>query len=374
MGFMDSGDPLTRYVPGDFFFATGRHTVFGSGARRAFTGTDAVVLSEAVSEALAEVPGGLAVGVLPFDTGSAPGHLTLPEISRVTGPVRVDTRQTIPAPVAVRAVPEPVRHVEAVERAVRELGERGMRKVVLARALDLDFDTDISPRAILHNLVADGAGGFIFAASLPNGRTLTGASPELLLSRTGRRVVSHPHAGSAPRSADPVTDRDNGERLARSRKDQIEHAVLTEAIVETLRPFCRHLDVPSAPSLVSTPTMWHLGTVVTGELADRDITALRLAAALHPTPAICGSPTERARALVDELEPFDRGYYAGAVGWTDANGDGEWAVSIRCAEAGPRSLRLYAGGGIVPESDPKSEFDETSAKFRTLLNAMGLDL
>lgn len=374
MGGMDSGEPLARYIPGDFFFATDRHTVLGSGARRTFTGTDTVALSEAVSQALTEAPGGLAVGVLPFDTGSAPSHLTLPEIARVTGPARSGARQAVPAPVAVRAVPEPARHVEAVERAVRKLGEWGMRKVVLARALELDFDTDVSPRAILHNLVADGAGGYIFAATLPNGRTLTGASPELLLSRTGGHVVSHPHAGSAPRSADPVSDRDNAERLARSRKDQIEHAVLTEAVVETLRPFCRHLDVPSAPSLVSTPTMWHLGTVVTGELADRDITALRLAAALHPTPAICGSPTEQARDLVGELEPFDRGYYAGAVGWTDANGDGEWAVSIRCAEVGPRLLRLYAGGGIVPESDPKAELEETSAKFRTLLNAMGLEL
>ncbi|HKS45240.1 MAG TPA: isochorismate synthase [Amycolatopsis sp.] len=371
---MDAGELLARYVPGDFFFTTQRHTIVGSGSRHTFTGTDAVTLSEAVAAALAEDPRGLAVGVLPFETHSVPGHVVLPETSRISGPVRVGSRKTIAPPAEVRAVPEPVRHVEAVARAVKALGERGMRKVVLARALDLDFDSDVSPQAVLHNLISDGAGGYIFAAGLPNGRTLTGASPELLLSRTGTRVVSHPHAGSAPRSGDPVTDRENAESLASSRKDHVEHAVLTEAIVETLRPFCRRLDVPRSPSLVSTPTMWHLGTVVSGDLIDRDVTALRLAAALHPTPAICGSPTEEARRLVAELEPFDRGYYAGTVGWMDARGDGEWAVSIRCAEAGQRSLRLYAGGGIVPASDPKAELDETSAKFQTLLRAMGLEL
>jgi len=103
-------------------------------------------------------------------------------------------------------------------------------------------------------------------------------------------------------------------------------------------------------------------------------TALRLAAALHPTPAICGTPTDAARSLVGELEPFDRAYYAGAVGWVDADGDGEWAVAIRCAEVADTSMRLYAGGGIVPASDPQAELDETSAKFQILLRAIGLDL
>jgi isochorismate synthase len=371
---MDAGQLLAEYAPGSFFFTTDERTIAGSGSRRVFRGTDVVGLSEQVSAELSETPGGLAVGLFPFDTEGVPAHIVMPETTRIAGPARAGARRPVAAPVAVRAVPEPVRHAEAVARAVKALGERGMRKVVLARALDLEFDEDISARAILHNLVSDGAGSYIFAAGLPEGRTFFGASPELLVSRSGGRVLSHPHAGSAPRSADPLSDRENAERLASSRKDHVEHAVLTEAVVEALRPFCRRLDVPRTPSLVSTPTMWHLGSVVTGELADRDVTALRLAAALHPTPAICGSPTGAARALVGELEPFDRGYYAGTVGWMDAAGDGEWAVSIRCAEAGPRSLRLYAGGGIVPASDPKAELDETSAKFRTLLSAMGLEL
>jgi len=374
---VDAAESLEEYVPGDFWFATARHTIFGSGSRLTFTDTDVSALSDAVPAALAGSPGSLAVGVLPFDTTAAPGHLVVPGAVHVAGPAHPAVadlpRLPIEAPSAVRAVPEPVGHVEAVARAVRALRERGLRKVVLARALDLEFADDVPARAVLHNLVKDNPHGYTFAAGLPGGRSLIGATPELLLSRSGRRVVSHPHAGSAPRSADPVTDRDNAERLAASRKDHVEHAVLTEAIVETLRPFCRRLTVPGSPSLVSTPTMWHLSTMVTGELTDPGITALHLAGALHPTPAICGSPTKPARRLVGELEPFDRGYYAGTVGWVDERGDGEWAVSIRCAEVSGASMRLYAGGGIVPASDPKAELDETSAKFRTLLRAMGLD-
>nr|WP_236796641.1 isochorismate synthase [Amycolatopsis sp. GM8] len=371
---MDADGLLEDYTPGDFYFGTSRRTILGSGPQRTFTDADVVALSEHVSAELATGSGSLAVGVLPFDTTDTPGHIVVPETVRVAGPARPVERKTVGAPSAVRAVPEPVRHVEAVARAIKILRDGGLRKVVLARALDLEFDFEVPARAILNNLAKDKAGAYTYAAGLPSGRTLIGATPELLLSRVGGQVISHPHAGSMPRSADPVTDRENADALAASRKDHIEHAVLTEAIVETMRPFCRSLDVPREPSLVSTPTMWHLGTVVTGELADRDVTALRLAAALHPTPAICGTPTEAARQLVGELEPFDRGYYAGAVGWMNAEGDGEWAVSIRCAEVDSRSLRLYAGGGIVPASDPKAELDETSAKFQTFLRAMGLEL
>jgi isochorismate synthase len=260
-----------------------------------------------------------------------------------------------------------------VRAAVAALEERDLRKVVLARALDLEFADPVPAERIVRNLAVGNPRHFTYAAELPGGRTLVGATPELLLRRTGLTVFSSPHAGSMPRSADPATDRANGEALRTSRKDQLEHAVVIDYVVEALRPFCRTLAVPVEPELVTTPAIWHLRTPITGELADPDVTALDLAAALHPTPAICGTPTEGARDLVNELEPFDRDYYAGAVGWVDAAGDGEWAVAIRCAEIASTSMRLYAGGGIVPASDPQAELDETTAKFRTLLTAMGLE-
>jgi isochorismate synthase len=373
---------LETYRRGDFYFGTAQRTLLASGVAEAVTETDVARLESRVAEALSTAAVPVAVGVLPFDTGPStrtPGHLVLPAAARFAAAahphVATLSRKDIGGvPSSVRPVPPPAAHVATVARAISALTERDLRKVVLARALDLDFDLPVSPEAILHNLVKDNPRGYTFAADLPGGRTLVGATPELLLSRSGGRVVSYPHAGSAPRSLDPVTDVENGKALLASKKDHLEHAVLTEAVVETLRPFCRKLDAPTVPDLVSTPTMWHLGTTITGELADPDVSVLRLAAALHPTPAVCGTPTAVARDLVGELEPFDRGYYAGAVGWVDTSGDGEWAVAIRCAEVAARSLRLYAGGGILPASDPEAELAETSAKFQTLLRAMGLDL
>lgn len=119
--------------------------------------------------------------------------------------------------------------------------------------------------------------------------------------------------------------------------------------------------------------MWHLSTRVVGELKDSSTSSLQLATALHPTPAICGTPTDLARASIRALEPFDREFYTGMVGWMDAAGDGEWVVTIRCAEVEGRLLRLFAGAGIVPESIPDEELAETSAKFQTMLRAMGMD-
>ncbi|HEV7975236.1 isochorismate synthase [Amycolatopsis sp.] len=366
------------YTRGDFFFANAKHTILGQGVSEALTELDPVRLAESVTKALAGSAVPVAVGVLPFDTSPGtrtPGHLIIPRILHRTGPVlEAMPREVLAAPLSTRSVPSPERHLLAVADAVAALADRRMRKVVLARALDVDFADAVRPEQIVRNLAKDNPRDYTYAAALPDSRTIVGATPELLLARRGLQVISHPHAGTMPRSADPVADRANGEALLRSKKDHIEHAAVTEALVETLRPFCRSLDVPDEPDLVSTPAVWHLGTTITGELIDRDITALRLAAALHPTPAICGTPTDEARALVSELEPFDRGYYAGAVGWVDADGDGEWAVAIRCAEVADTSMRLYAGGGIVPESDPQAELDETSAKFQTLLRAMGLDL
>jgi len=368
-------DLAARYQRGDFLFTTAERALLAQGTLRTVTETDPRRLASVIPGVLAETGAPLAVGVLPFDTGpdtKVPGHLVVPRTVHRSEGAPALPREVLPAPVRVRAVPSPAQHMAAVSAAVDALASRDLRKAVLARALDLEFAAPVSAESIVRNLAVGNPRHFTYAAELPGGRSLVGATPELLLRRTGRTVFSSPHAGSMPRSADPATDRANGEALRTSRKDQVEHAVVIDYLVEALRPFCRTLAVPAEPELVTTPAIWHLRTPITGELADPDITALDLAAALHPTPAICGTPTEGARELVQELEPFDRDYYAGAVGWVDASGDGEWAVAIRCAEIASTSMRLYAGGGIVPASDPQAELDETTAKFRTLLSAMGL--
>ncbi|NUP81508.1 MAG: isochorismate synthase, partial [Nonomuraea sp.] len=174
------------------------------------------------------------------------------------------------------------------------------------------------------------------------------------------------------RSADPAEDRRRAAALAASAKDLREHRLVVADVADALAPYCAGLRVPATPELTSTEAMWHLSTRITGTLRDPDVRALTLAAALHPTPAVCGTPEPGARRVIEALEPFDRGFYAGLAGWTDAAGDGEWAVAIRCAEVAEHTLRLYAGAGIVTGSDPDAELAETSAKFRTMLRALGV--
>lgn len=371
---------LAEYRSGDFLFATPERTILASGVARELHGADLAMLDEALAGELADSAMPIAAGVLPFDARpSVPARLVLPRELRVTGPAHRPISK-LPArpvglPARLLAVPEHARHVASVRRALTAMTAGDLRKVVLARALDITFDDDVDPGSVLHNLIAENPEGFTFAAGLPGRqRTLVGSSPELLVRRSGNSVVAHPHAGTAPRSADPVIDEQNAKALLASAKDQTEHALVIEAVVDALRPFCRKLDVPPQPSLTSTPAVWHLGTEITGELRDLDVTAFRLACALHPTPAVCGTPTAAARQVATELEPFDRDYYAGALGWVDAAGDGEWAVAIRCAQVEGNIMRLYAGGGIVPASDPQAELEETTAKFATLLRAMGIDL
>jgi isochorismate synthase len=160
--------------------------------------------------------------------------------------------------------------------------------------------------------------------------------------------------------------------LAASAKDQREHAFVVDAMATALAPLCSDLDVPATPGLTQTPNMWHLGTRIVGSVREPATTALDLAVALHPTPAVCGTPTADAREFILTNEG-DRGFYAGAVGWCDSAGDGEWMVGIRCAElsADGRTIRASAGGGIVSDSDPQLELAETSAKLRTILSALG---
>jgi len=371
-----ASDLAASYERGDFLLATASSGVLAQGVLRTITDTDPRRLAATVSAVLAETGAPLAVGILPFDTGpetKVPGHLVVPQTVRRSSGSAPLAREVLAKPSRVREVPAPAQHMANVAAAVAALAERDLRKAVLARALDVEFASPLQAEQIVRNLAVGNPRHLAYAAELPGGRTLVGATPELLLRKSGGSVFSCPHAGSMPRSSDPAVDRANGEALMASAKDQVEHAVVVDYVFETLRPFCSSLDVPAGPELVSTPAIWHLRTPITGELADPSVTALDLAAALHPTPAICGTPTEEARELVKDLEPFDRDYYAGAVGWVDAAGDGEWAVAIRCAEVAETSMRLYAGGGIVPASDPQAELDETTAKFRTLLVAMGLE-
>ncbi|HEX9123424.1 MAG TPA: chorismate-binding protein, partial [Actinomycetota bacterium] len=153
-------------------------------------------------------------------------------------------------------------------------------------------------------------------------------------------------------------------------KEREEHAVVVEAVSQTLSLFCEDLRHPREPELLGTANVWHLSTPFRGRLRPSVESVLELVSALHPTPAVCGTPRDAARKALVDLEPFDRGLYAGPVGWIDANGDGEWAIALRCAEVGEGTARLFAGAGIVADSVPEMELDETERKFRALLDSL----
>ncbi|WP_260190402.1 isochorismate synthase [Actinophytocola gossypii] len=367
---------IADYRPGSFLLTSPRRSLLATGTQAVVSEPDPDELAARVTKALVDSDAPLAVGALPFDRAAAP-HIVLPTSARwerTEGDLRGVQRpgghlQGIPEAVPV---PAPEEYERMVARAVRRLRAGELDKVVLARQLRLRLPEPVEVRALLANLAADNATGHTYAVDLPGGRTLVGATPEMLLTRTGLTVDANPLAGSIARHPDPVQDRLAAEELLASAKDHDEHQVVVSDVVEALRPFCRSLTVPERPSLVGTSAVWHLSTRITGELADPEVTSLRLASALHPTSAVCGTPFTAARDTIAELEPFDRGFYAGAIGWCDARGDGQWVVGIRCAEIAGAEMTLYSGAGIMPASRPDLELAETSAKFTTLLRAMGM--
>lgn len=275
--------------------------------------------------------------------------------------------------IQLRPDPEPDEYGDAVGRATERIRSGALRKVVLARSLIVDAGRELDPRHLLWRLRAVDPDCYAFAAPVSSpgrGGTLVGASPELLVRRRGQVIEATPLAGSAPRYGDPTRDRASADRLFDSRKDREEHAVVVEDVARVLAAFCDDLTHPHEPEMLGTANVWHLATPFRGRLHDRSTSLLDLVAALHPTPAVCGTPREAAREALAALEPIDRGAYAGPVGWMDADGDGEMAIALRCAEITGATARLFAGAGIVADSEPEAEVDETERKFRALLDSL----
>lgn len=270
-----------------------------------------------------------------------------------------------PSSFTVRPTRSPASWCDAV-RAARDLVRQGeLAKVVLAREVVVEGDAPFPVHQLVARLRDSYPAAFRFAVD-----GLVGASPELLVARTGETVRSHPMAGTAPRSADPSTDARLAASLLASTKDRVEHQITIDFVLDELLPFCSYLDAEAEPSIVAMANVQHLATLVQGRLSSPPASALALAGALHPTPAVCGSPREAARAAIARLEGFDRGRYAGPVGWVDARGDGAFAVAIRSAElAGPRAV-LRAGVGVVADSDPDTELAESRSKLAALLGAL----
>lgn len=358
----------------DFLLSRAHGSVRTQGATRTFT--DAWEAVAAVKNGEVE----MVVGALPFLRG-APAALTVPEkIIREDGPLephsyyRMGPGSELSASIA-GFDPSLEEHVSRVAAAVSTIENTALEKVVLARAVDISFATPVDPRLVAARLIDNSHHRDGFIADLaPVGRGfLVGSSPEVLIKLQGSTVTAYPLAGSAPRSADPVKDHIAGEDLRASTKDLVEHRFVVDHLLRLLGPVCVSVQAPEVPELTKTDEMWHLATPIVGTLAKR-MTALELALLVHPTPAICGTPVDAAEALIESVET-PRGFYAGAVGWCDSSGDGEYMVAIRCAEVAPDGLtaRAWAGGGIVSSSDPDEELAETDAKLRTIMRALQID-
>ena len=251
----------------------------------------------------------------------------------------------------------------AVAAAVGRIEGGELAKVVLARDVVAETEHPVDARHLLVRLAERYPSCWTFAVD-----GLVGASPELLIRRSGAEIESLVLAGTAWRHDDADEDRLAAELIA-SAKDQEEHVYATQSAADALAGYCAELSVPPAPDVVRLANVVHLGTRVSGRLAGHT-DALTLAAALHPTAAVAGTPTELALKVIRDLEGMDRGRYAGPVGWMDATGDGEWCIALRCAELAGRRVRLFAGCGIVAGSVPGTEIAEAQVKFAPIRDAL----
>jgi isochorismate synthase len=271
----------------------------------------------------------------------------------------------IPSSFSITSTHSPDHFTMAVTEVVKRLQDDELTKVVLARSLDVECEVDIVAAAVLDRLRTAFASCYLFHVE-----GFLGASPELLVSRFGDVVRSHPLAGTVARTGDPAIDARLAAGLLASEKDQWEHRVTIDMVHETLLPYCSYLDEEPEPSIVTVANVQHLGTMVEGRLSTPAASVLELVAALHPTPAVGGMPRDDALALIGQYEGIERDRYAGPVGWVDRHGDGAFAVGLRCAHLSGRRARLYAGVGVVADSDPDSELAETKAKFQAVLSAL----
>ena len=323
----------------------------------------------------------MVVGAIPFDA-RRPGVLYRP--------VRVVVEQA-PSPGAVVAPtgrldvigqsPDPDGYRRIVRKAVTAIRSGAMDKVVLGRCttVEVSHASEVwRPEDVLARLRASNPDAYVFRLDLDGGMgglfdepgILLGASPELVLSCSDSRIWTLPLAGTIARGTDPASDIRAARALLSSGKDLAEHAHVSRAVVEALGRHVDDIEMPSGPQLVATPVVWHLGTPIEGVLREGR-SPLELLYDLHPTPAVCGWPSTPARDFIARCEGFDRGLFAGLIGWMDVNGDCEWALVLRAGVLHADRATMFAGAGIVAASDPASELRETATKMMTFTAALG---
>jgi menaquinone-specific isochorismate synthase len=368
-------DALATFDAGGFAWIHDGTSIVTSGEALRVAPEDAAEILQAIAtDDPIGLPGtgALAVGGMPFDP-SATGELIVPaRVTAVVGdrawvteiePITSGTPVTRRPPTRFSVVAPRTRddwHA-MVRTALAAIRAGELEKVVLARQVLVEADTPFAARDVVGRLVSQQPGTFVYASD-----GLVGASPELLVRRIGNDVESLPLAGTAVADGDESTLRE----LAASVKDHREHRYVVDAIVERLRGQCDRLDAGTPPEVLVFGHVAHLATRVHGRLRAPAPSALDLARLLHPSPAVGGTPRHAALETIRALEGFDRGRYAGPVGWVDARGNGEWAIALRGAELDGSRALLVAGAGIVEGSDPDAEWSETQAKLEPMLRAL----
>jgi menaquinone-specific isochorismate synthase len=254
-----------------------------------------------------------------------------------------------------------------VATAIGEIEIGDLEKVVLARDLVAVTDKEIDIRPILNNLSEQYPSTWIFAVD-----NLIGATPELLLRLSRGMVTSRVLAGTISKTGDDEKDLALAASLARSSKDLEEHEYAVRSVADALEPFCTSTNVPESPFVLHLANVMHLATDVTGALIESkvDVDAFSLLSRLHPSAAVCGTPTHLASQLIASIEGMNRGRYAGPVGWIDSHGDGELGIALRCGKVDGTSIRMFAGCGIVSGSNPEKELNESNAKFTPMRSAL----
>jgi menaquinone-specific isochorismate synthase len=396
----DPGDLLSWLPDGEAFaFLRGRDGVVGWGVAARLPVTPGPRSGEQVAEDVeallaamtvrddVALPGSgpVAIASLVFDPQASGSVVVVPKVvlgrregrswlTLVTPPGAVAVPQLRRRPAAAALpvdahitgqVPAEAEWQDAVAQAVRELRAGELEKVVLARALDVEAAADVDPRVIASRLAQRFPSCFTYVCE-----GLVGASPELLVRRTGRQAESQVLAGSVRRGDSPEEDAELEQMLLASAKDRHEHRLAVESVSEVLTSAAVDVACEPEPQLVRLANISHLGTVLQAWLPDPPPSAIRLVAAMHPTAAVGGVPAPAALDAIRRLEAAPRDRYAGPVGWVDARGDGEFAIALRCAQLSGRQARVWAGAGVVAESDPAAEVAETTVKLEAALGAL----
>lgn len=372
-----------RHAGALFRFATPRYRLEAHGARDhiSASGWNGKTVAREIEKAFINAkldgePNPVLVGAVPFDSRQ-PAHLYVPRKCNWQS-TKPHTPPEADQAIHLHGYDSPA-YRASVAKALRRISIGALDKVVLARRVVAESRQPFDVDAIYSRLYHRNPSAFVYQIGLPRraqtaaqdqGPVLLGASPELVLGIDGDNVKSAPLAGSIPRGSDKEQDEQRAADLLSSQKDLYEHAVVVRAVGAHFRRHCQQVHIPDKPNLVQTPVIWHLGSHVSGLLRS-GVHPIELAYALHPTPAVSGWPQKAARQAISELENFDRGFFAGLVGWMDAKGNGEWALTLRCGVIDGARADVFAGAGIVDGSDPEKEHTETATKLRTFLSALG---